>query len=70
MAVNPGNVLKQLRIRPMVITAQRVVSSLDHVFARVYPQAKRQSAPKTRIDITAVKVLVHISCAVCHTAVI
>ena len=45
-------------------------SSLYRGFAKVYPQARLQNAPKKRIDITAVKALVHINRADCHLAVI
>lgn len=43
--------------------------SVNQGFAQAYPQAWQQNAPKKRIDITAVKVLVHISCAGCHATV-
>lgn len=43
---------------------------MDHGFAKVYPQVQAKNAPKKRIDITASKVLVHISHGGCHAAVI
>jgi len=45
-------------------------SRLGRGFCRGYPQLSRKNASKKRCDITATKVLVHISCADCHRAVI
>jgi len=62
--------LNMRRIRRLVVDIDNTWIRLDRGFAKLYPQACPWNAPKKRIDITTVKVFVHISCAACHPAVI
>lgn len=55
---------------PFPTIGRRSGKRLGQGFAKVIPRKCLQNAPKKRIDITAVKVLVHISCADCNRTVI
>ena len=56
--------------RPAVILIRPVASGLGRGFTGGYPQHSMKNAPKMHSDITVAKVVVHISCADCHGAVI